>query len=145
MKPEEENTFLALLRAPDVLLKSDYHYHNSFEEIKSFMEKEWPDLWEEYIKTHIEGLSIACTMAMKMNEKLQDNAFTLLLTNILNLKNLITFLLKKEQVEKWGWVEKYCAHCRKGEVQMHLTHPCEKCGAIGGRVKHPTLLYAEGL
>ena len=40
-----------------------------------------------------------------------------------------------ETVERFGWVEHHCSHCRKGDVQMHYTHPCEKCGAIGGKIR----------
>ena len=51
-------------------------------------------------------------------------------------RDLMAEWLRLDEVrEKFGWVEHHCSHCRKGDVQMHYTHPCEKCGAIGGRIR----------
>lgn len=48
-----------------------------------------------------------------------------------------------ETIKRFGWEERYCDHCRKGDVQMHYTHPCEKCGAIGGRILSAWAKYAK--
>lgn len=45
--------------------------------------------------------------------------------------------------QEWGWVAQSCNHCNVNGKQMHWTHPCEQCGAIGGKIKHPALVLME--
>ncbi len=118
-----------------------------FSEIKSFMEKEYPKLWEEYL----DNLCL-------WNDGDEGLFYTRLLNKQLSLSNLITFLLEPEQVREWGWVE--CAQCNgKGYWSGGSTNPnmeiaCDLCGGkeegmqqtFGmGKIKHQAMFFAEGL
>jgi hypothetical protein len=85
----------------------------SFIQVKAYMKKELLSMWEAYL--HWVDETLMDVIGPEYNK---------LLDEWLNLSNLVSFLLQPEQVEKWGWVEKYCDHCRHGSMQMHWTHPC---------------------
>lgn len=77
---------------------------NGFGIVKNWFEKNQSKLWKEYIKSIADCVWPALRI---FNDQL-------------DLNNLITFLLRPTQIEKWGWVG---------------TH----------KLKHPALTYWEGL
>lgn len=85
----------------------DELYEPTFSEAKEYMEKEQAELWEHYI---FESFSVNASETEGLNR-------------VLDLSNLITFLL--EHREEWGWVEEY-------SPPMNME-----------KVKHPALLFAE--
>lgn len=111
--------------------------------VRKFMEKEMPEVWEEYLfcTTHSRG-GHGCEScgAWEFDAYLFDK--------LLSLDNLLSFLLSN--AEEWGWKE--CQMCKgrgwynqtiQGEGTVGIySMPC-KCNT--GKVKHPALLFAEGL
>jgi hypothetical protein len=87
-----------------------------------WMKKEMPKVLDDYLYW--------CFQRPR-ESSLSDDIFF-----ILDLSNLVTYLSEHRE-----WGVRHCSHCKRGEVQMHYTHPCEQCGGIGG--KHPALVYLE--
>jgi hypothetical protein len=134
---ERERNFLALFIDPTADIAT-HTYYPSFEQVSKFMEGKWSEMWEDYL-----GKQHEFTYMELQCDDPRPFPLTQGLADILNLSNLVTFLLQKEQVVRWGWIEKYCDHCRKGLVQMHWTHSCERCGALGGKIESPAYQYAR--
>jgi len=111
-----------------------------FEIIKSFMEKELPEVWERYLGKHHEKAYYACLY----NE---DKPFTKGFDAQLDLTNLIIFLLDNQE----GWAWKECTACTgNGDISENSIRwgvdkiTCPECQGAG-KVKHPALLFAEGV
>jgi len=108
-----------------------YRDLSGFQIIKEYMEKNLPEVWEEYLEW--------------ANEIIPDHyTFTQGVNIILSLDNLLTYLL--EHKEEWGWVG-----CPDLEITTDLgkqvcanwTEYCAHCEVLG-KVKSPALLFAEG-
>lgn len=101
--------------------------------IKSFMEKQWPELWEKYLQ------DVANDLFFHVWDNAPKVGLTLFLTAVLDLSNLVAFLLEPEQIEVWGYItcKKECPGCT--DICWEII-----CGR-DGKVKHPAIEYAEGL
>jgi hypothetical protein len=112
---------------------------SGFQIIKEHMEKEFPEVWEEYL----EWCRLTCTFpAYKVVSQ-----HTIIFNKQLNLTNLITYLLDNQ--EWWAWKE--CPACTgNGDISENSIRwgvdkiTCPECHGAG-KIKHPALLYAEGV
>ncbi len=115
----------------------------TFDKVKSFMGKKWLEMWEGYLQ------DVANDLFFHVWDNAPKVGLTLFLTAVLDLSNLVAFLLEPEQIEKWGWVE--CPECKgTGGIGVEFAPPlgariiiCPKCKE--GKIKHPALEYAEEL
>jgi hypothetical protein len=99
-----------------------FHTDSGFFAVKSFMEKELPDVWEGYLSDTVQ------------REFYYDgyDRYTTTFNAQLNLTNLITFLLDNQE----GWAWKECTACTGKDKPINCN---------GGKIKHPALLFAEGV
>jgi hypothetical protein len=100
--------------------------------VKKYMEKEMPEVWERYLKEQ----AASCAYAVTDNMLAKNRYYTRLLNLQIDPSELVSYLSEHRE-----WGVRHCSHCKRGEVQMHYTHPCEQCGGIGG--KHLALIYLE--
>jgi hypothetical protein len=114
-------------------MRNYYADLSGFQIVKEYMESKWPMLWERYL----------------------DDCFTTpIASDIFNaqlsLDNLLSFLM--ENTEMWGWEE--CEYMKEwprilpnGGSAFFCEKQCKDkpINCNGGKVKHPALLYAEGL
>lgn len=103
---------------------------SGFQRVKDFMEKEMPEEWNQYLyETH--GNVWLSTKGWKR--------YDVILNAMLDLDNLLSFLLSN--TEMWGWKEckkPCCTECIPQDGNCILDKNVYK-------VKHPALLFAEGL
>jgi len=146
---EEKNHFLTLLMGKEwhdahkeriypgqpmqFIYPISYLNNEGFFTVKSFMEQSLLVVWEGYVDEEF--------ILFRYDKK---EAFTCL-NNVLDLSNLITFLLDNQK----GWAWKECPKCFNGICTKHKSDPsandkCDYCKGYG-KVKHPALLYSESL
>ncbi len=103
--------------------------------IKEFMEKELPEVWEGYLREifAVRG-NVGFNLPIKVNK-------------LLDLTNLIAFLLDNQK--GWAWIR--CDACTgNGDISENSIRwgvdkvTCPVCNGTG-KVKHPALLFAEGV
>lgn len=134
MKPTAEWTSVQKMEFFDLLIgleeRDFYSKWDYFFMVKDFMEKEMPEVWNQYLyETH--GNVWLSTKGWKR--------YDVILNAQLSLTNLITYLLDNQ--EWWAW--KPCGGilpCAMEPVRLELH--CVGCEVA---VKHPALLYAEGV
>jgi hypothetical protein len=112
---------------------------SGFQIIKEHMEKEFPEVWEEYL----EWCRLTCTFpAYKVVSQ-----HTIIFNKQLDLTNLITYLL--ENTEGWGWV--MCPDYNPPRDSdwwfgcWNSSNKQKACDCDNGKVKHQALLFAESL
>jgi hypothetical protein len=66
----------------------------TFPKVHHFMESTYPEMWEKYLRPKM------------LHAYLFEGTFSKSLRDVLNLSDLVQFLLQPEQVEKWRLVEK---------------------------------------
>jgi len=99
-----------------------------FDILKKWMEKEQPGLWERYL---YRNFTWDIKPLQTCSEKISD---------ILNPRNLVEYLLSDGIVEEWGWVEcKINGGCFAECIDNHRCKPTEH------KAMHPALEYAAGL
>ncbi len=105
----------------------------TFDKVKSFMGKKWLEMWEGYLQ------DVANDLFFHVWDNAPKVGLTLFLTAVLDLSNLVAFLLEPEQIEVWGYItcKKECPGCT--DICWEII-----CGR-DGKVKHPAIEYAEGL
>jgi hypothetical protein len=86
---EQESKFLTLFMSPDAPINCGYKWHHDFEEVKVYMEKNHSEMWEGYNKSFMNAVYCGCSASQA-------------LSFVLDLSNLVTFLLRPEQVKVWG-------------------------------------------
>lgn len=144
MKPTEW-TPLERVRFFELLMNDEYVLSPALQEefftIKDFMEKEMPEVWNQYLyETH--GNVWLSTKGWKR--------YDVILNAQLSLDNLLSFLM--ENTEMWGWEE--CEYMKEwprilpnGGSAFFCEKQCKDkpINCNGGKVKHPALLYAESV
>jgi len=107
-----------------------------FQTVKSFMEKNLPEVWEGYLQYHIDWIDY------------EEIKATNTLSAWLDPTNLITFLLDNQE----GWAWKECGVCKGdscphwGIVNVGELMSLQWYGCLtAGKIKHPALLFAEGI
>jgi len=112
-----------------------FHTDSGFFAVKSFMERELPEVWEGYVDEEF----ILFRYDKREAHKCLDNTF--------NLSNLIQYLLDNQE----GWAWKECTACTgNGDISENSIRwgvdkiTCPECQGAG-KVKHPALLFAEGV
>lgn len=107
-----------------------------FKIIKSFMEKNLPEVLEGYLQYHIDWIDY------------EEIKATNTLSAWLDPTNLITFLLDNQE----GWAWKECGVCKGdscphwGIVNVGELMSLQWYGCLtAGKIKHPALLFAEGI
>lgn len=142
-KPVSEWTPLEGVRFFELLMNDKYvlstALYEEFFTVKSFMEKELPVVWEEYL----EWCRLTCTFpAYKVVSQ-----HTIIFNKQLDLTNLITYLL--ENTEGWGWV--MCPDYNPPRDSdwwfgcWNSSNKQKACDCDNGKVKHQALLFAESL
>ena len=131
------------------LIPPDLPYPNHFTDsgfapIKSFMEKELPEVWEKYVSHYMITYN---TFPDDLPSDIEETIFTRMLNKTLDLTNLITFLLDNQ--EGWAWIECeakiVCNMPQSPEIQpLHQFCHMDK-EACAGKVKHPAIIYSESL
>ena len=135
---EEKCIFLSLVTENCWGENLEYNSIIGFWQVKTYLEKNKAKLWEDYLYQVNNGWG-------------KTFSYTKWINDILNLDNLILFLL--DNVEEWGWVE--CERCNgKGyEIRPHMVDrtttynyqdTCPTCNGTG-KLKHPALVYAARL
>ena len=131
---EEKNIFFDKLKGREIEGLANYFGTAGFFSIQNFMERELPEVWEGYLEW--------------TNELIPDHyTFTQGLNVVLDLSNLITYLLDNQE----GWAWKECTACTgNGDISENSIHwgvdkvTCPVCNGKG-KVKHPALTFAEGV
>ena len=109
--------------------------------VKSFMEQSLPVVWEGYLS------DVANDLCFHVLDNLNKGLFMQVFNAQLNLSNLIQYLLDNQE----GWAWKECTACTgNGDISENSIHwgvdkvTCPVCNGAG-KVKHPALLFAEGV
>lgn len=110
--------------------------------VKSFMEKELPEVWacyhwwclKERLPEFLSGETYNDMEIVLLGDLIQMNK------RFLDLTNLIIFLLDNQG---WAWKECDCEKFNGIKKGQPLTH-CHNCNGTG-KVKHPALIYSESL
>ena len=116
---------------------TDYFTDSGFFPIMRFMEKELPEVWDDYLEYTSKQIFDDWGQNGSMFDK--RLLYIEIFNKQLDLSNLITYLI--EHREEWGWKEMNedkCEHCEPMARPFHCedSFRCE-----GGKVKHSTLVW----
>ena len=116
---EKESKFLDLFFGRDISSCEE----SQFTIVKQLMEATWPKMWTEYLKNIF---SYKGNTGFHLPEKVNF---------LLNLSNLIKFLLEEEQVKVWN--KEYSNHPMAMHRSKKGDYPCE----CKGYKQHPALTF----
>ncbi len=131
----DEQKRLFIFTFTQIQIDLDKSNESNFLLIKKFMEEQYPDLLNLYIASKLKETY------HEINDENQNIILVAFLRSILNIDNLISFLIEIKTI--WQWVECYpnfdnCGYgspiCKNGKFFNNRCY-----------IKHPAILYLEEL
>ncbi len=135
MNLSNEEKRLFIFTFTQIQIDLDKSNESNFLLIKKFMEEQYPELLNSYIALKLKQLN------NDINDQNKNIILVAFLKSILNIENLVSFLIKNKEL--WQWIECYpdiesCSYgapiCKNGKFFNNRCY-----------IKHPSILYLEGI